>query len=316
MSFSAIDLFSGAGGLSKGFEQAGFIIKAAFEKNAYARQTYTHNFPGVVIRENVIGANYTQLQDQVGTIDVVIGGPPCQGFSNANRQHNQAISLNNKLVKEFIRAILELRPKAFVMENVGALKSDVHRFYFEEADREMREKYGIPFRRDQIHLFPGSIMCEGIREVAESHELQDRLRWADSEFMCIRILNRQLKNNTKLLKALHKYSKQLRIWQDTLPLVSRLPADVQDAYANLVCGIETYFANNTITPEFRSAILVVNHFQQMLQWLKEIRDNQIVIGGFIANSDQGLIVRVESCAVSDYLSVVLDGDGEGYHLAG
>lgn len=316
MSFSVIDLFSGAGGLSKGFEQAGFIIKAAFEKNNYARQTYTQNFPGVVMRENLIGADYAQLQEQVGTIDVVIGGPPCQGFSNANRQHNQAISLNNKLVKEFIHAILELQPKAFVMENVGALKSDVHRFYFEEADREMRERYGIPFRRDQIHLYPGSIMCEGIMEVAESHELQDHLRWTDSEFMCIRILNRQLKNTTKLLKALQKYSKQLSIWQQTLPLVSCLPANVQDAYGKLVCGIETYFTDSTVTPEFCSAILVVNHFQQMLQWLKEIRDNRIVTNGFIANSDQGLIVRVESCAVSDYLSVVLDGDSEGYHLKG
>lgn len=316
MSFSVIDLFSGAGGLSKGFEQAGFIIKAAFEKNDYARQTYAHNFPGVVMRENVIDADYAQLQEQVGTIDVVIGGPPCQGFSNANRQHNQAISLNNKLVKEYIRAILELRPKAFVMENVGALKSDVHRFYFEEADWGMREKYGIPFRKDQIHLFPGNMMCEGILEVAESPELQDQLRWADAEFMCIRILNRQLKNNTKLLKALQKYGKQLGIWKQNLPLVSGLPAEIQDAYVKLTYGIETYLADNTITSEFRSAIIVVNHFQQMLQWLKEIRDNRIITGGFIANSDQGLIVKVESCAVSDYLSVVLDGDGEGYYLAG
>ena len=64
MSFSVIDLFSGAGGLSKGFEQAGFIIKAAFEKNNYARQTYTQNFPGVVMRENVIGADYTSCRSR------------------------------------------------------------------------------------------------------------------------------------------------------------------------------------------------------------------------------------------------------------
>ena len=140
MSFTAIDLFSGAGGLSKGFEQAGFVIKAAFEKNANARKTYSHNFPYVAMYEDVIGADYKALKERHGSIDVVIGGPPCQGFSNANRQHNQAISLNNKLVKEYIRAILDLQPKAFVMENVGALKSDVHRFYYEEADKEMREK--------------------------------------------------------------------------------------------------------------------------------------------------------------------------------
>ncbi|MDY3076976.1 MAG: DNA cytosine methyltransferase, partial [Sodaliphilus sp.] len=47
-------------------------------------------------------------------VDIVIGGPPCQGFSNANRQHTTVISMNNRLVKEYVRAICELNPKAFV----------------------------------------------------------------------------------------------------------------------------------------------------------------------------------------------------------
>ena len=315
MSFTAIDLFSGAGGLSKGFEQAGFVIKAAFEKNANARKTYSHNFPYVAMYEDFIGADYKALKERHGSIDVVIGGPPCQGFSNANRQHNQAISLNNKLVKEYIRAILDLQPKAFVMENVGALKSDIHRFYYEEADKEMREKYSIPFRKDQIHLFPGKIMCEGIREIAESTDRQDQLRWTDSEFMCIRILNRQLKNRKKLLKALQKYKKQLHSWQQELLDIAEVPTAVQSEYNNLVQGIETYFAVDAISEEFLSAISFINHFQQMLQWLKEIRDNKISVSELIANSDQGLAAKVESCAVSDYLSVVLDGDKDGYYLA-
>ena len=315
MSYTAIDLFSGAGGLSKGFEQAGFVIKAAFEKNANAQKTYMHNFPNVVMYDNVIGADYTALQDQLGAIDVVIGGPPCQGFSNANRQHNQAISLNNKLVKEYIRAILDLRPKAFVMENVGALKSDVHRFFYEEADREMREEFSIPFRKDQIHLFPGEFMCEGIKEIAELPNQQDRLCWVDSEFMCIRILNRQLKNRKKLLKAIQKYRKQLLAWQESLPAVADLPQNVQTAYTDLAQGIRSYFADGNVTDAFLSAIFFINHFQQMLHWLKEIRDNRIVVSEIIANSDQGLAVKVESCAVSDYLSVILDADEDGYYLA-
>ena len=56
-------------------------------------------------------------------VDVIIGGPPCQGFSNANRQHTTVISMNNRLVKEYVRAICELNPKAFVMENVKGLLS-------------------------------------------------------------------------------------------------------------------------------------------------------------------------------------------------
>ncbi len=115
------------------------------------------------------------------------------------------------------------------MENVGALKSDVHRFFYEEADRGMRAEFSIPFRKDQIHLFPGEFMCEGIKEIAEMPEQQDRLCWAESEFMCIRILNRQLKNRKKLLKAIQKYRKQLLAWQESLPAVADIPQNVQTA---------------------------------------------------------------------------------------
>lgn len=105
---------------------------------------------------------------------------------------------------------------------------------------------------------------------------QDQLRWTDSEFMCIRILNRQLKNRKKLLKALQKYKKQLHSWQQELLDIAEVPTAVQSEYINLVQGIETYFAVDAISEEFLSAISFINHFQQMLQWLKEIRDNKIL----------------------------------------
>lgn len=59
---------------------------------------------------------------------VVIGGPPCQGFSNANRQKNYLISGNNQLVKEYARAIDTVRPVAFLMENVKTMSSPTHKF--------------------------------------------------------------------------------------------------------------------------------------------------------------------------------------------
>ena len=131
--YSVIDLFAGAGGLSLGFMQTQkYDIKVAFENSPYMQNTYRRNHPNVEVQGDVCTADYADIVRKHGTIDVVIGGPPCQGFSNANRQKNHVISQNNMLVKQYLRAIIELQPKAFVMENVSMLRSEVHRFYMEK----------------------------------------------------------------------------------------------------------------------------------------------------------------------------------------
>lgn len=96
-----IDLFAGAGGLSLGFKQTGhFKLVAAAEIKKYARETYSHNIPNpgeeFVFIENVIGYDFRTLSRRFGGIDVVIGGPPCQGFSNANRQKTNLISMGDE----------------------------------------------------------------------------------------------------------------------------------------------------------------------------------------------------------------------------
>lgn len=109
--YKVVDLFAGAGGLSLGFMQTRkYDIKVAFENSPYMQETYRLNHPGVEVHGDVCAANYDEIKEKYGDIDVVIGGPPCQGFSNANRQKNHAISQNNMLVKQYIRAVLELKP--------------------------------------------------------------------------------------------------------------------------------------------------------------------------------------------------------------
>lgn len=120
--YKVVDLFAGAGGLSLGFVQTKkYEVKVAFENNPNMQKTYRKNHPGVDVRGDVCAADYSEIKKKYGEIDIVIGGPPCQGFSNANRQKNTAVSLNNKLVKQYVRAVLELKPKAFIMENVSML---------------------------------------------------------------------------------------------------------------------------------------------------------------------------------------------------
>ena len=82
-----VDLFAGAGGLSYGFEATNkFRIVAAAENNPYARKTYIKNHidgKNILMISDVRGYEFYLLKEKFGEIDVIIGGPPCQGFSNA-----------------------------------------------------------------------------------------------------------------------------------------------------------------------------------------------------------------------------------------
>ena len=99
--YNVVDLFAGAGGLSLGFLQTGRVhIVAAAENNPNARKTYKRNHKVARLYSDVRTIDYKELLESVGPVDMVIGGPPCQGFSNANRQHTTIISMNNRLVND------------------------------------------------------------------------------------------------------------------------------------------------------------------------------------------------------------------------
>ncbi|RUT43730.1 DNA cytosine methyltransferase [Paenibacillus anaericanus] len=121
----AIDLFSGAGGLTLGFEMAGFTVKAAVEIDNHACEAHKINFPNCeVIKEDISLVNKEKIQKTVGLdneIEVVFGGPPCQGFSMAGRRASDDI--RNELLNEFSRIVMDIKPKFFVMENVKGLIS-------------------------------------------------------------------------------------------------------------------------------------------------------------------------------------------------
>ena len=90
--YRILDLFAGAGGLSLGFEKTGqFEVAAIVENNKNSARTYMNNHPGLKNYEDILTADFKQIKDDCGKIDVVIGGPPCQGFSNANRTRRQII---------------------------------------------------------------------------------------------------------------------------------------------------------------------------------------------------------------------------------
>lgn len=122
---TTVDLFCGAGGLTEGFRKAGgFIPILAVDFDKQAIDTFKHNHPGVpTICSDISGLSTDSLKELTGNkvVDVVMGGPPCQGFSLAGRRLPD--DPKNRLFKEFVRVVDELKPKVFVFENVTGIVS-------------------------------------------------------------------------------------------------------------------------------------------------------------------------------------------------
>lgn len=114
-----IDLFCGCGGFSLGFERAGFEVLLGIDIWADALKTFAFNHRGcktLLADLSLIHPSDTQSMLEGETVDVIIGGPPCQGFSVAGKRIVDDI--RNKLYKNFVNFVAHFKPKAFVMENV------------------------------------------------------------------------------------------------------------------------------------------------------------------------------------------------------
>lgn len=309
--YTAIDLFAGAGGLSLGFLQTKkYNIKVAFENSPYMQETYRNNHPGVEVQGDVCAANYTEIQKKYGTIDVVIGGPPCQGFSNANRQKNHAISQNNMLVKQYIRAILELQPKAFVMENVSMLRSDVHRFYLEKKDEVLVEKYDIKVKHTPLQLIDKEFVFDGAYEIITDRNKIRRYLWPDSHYASMNVIYKASKNPEKLVRALDKHKKKIKVFaKEHICLqgcTDHIQAEAERAFS-AVCG---YYEGNVAADRLKAIIEPSIMIQRMLSKACEIHDNGIVVDRY--DFKDGITAIIRSFAVYDYLKAILTAEENGY----
>ena len=118
-----IDLFAGCGGLSHGFVKAGFTVKTAVEFDPIIANTYKMNHPDVdVIVDDIKNIDSSETFS-LGDADIIIGGPPCQGFSMAGaRIRNGFIDdPRNYLFKHYFNVVKTVKPKVFVMENVKGM---------------------------------------------------------------------------------------------------------------------------------------------------------------------------------------------------
>lgn len=134
-----IDLFAGCGGMTTGFVQAGFRPVLAVEWNLHAAATYAANHGA----DHMMWGDIADLPDEdIPEADVVIGGPPCQGFSNLGSK--DVHDPRNKLWKQYLRVVQNARPKVFVIENVERFrKSSEFQLLLDEADHGMIKDYEL-----------------------------------------------------------------------------------------------------------------------------------------------------------------------------
>lgn len=207
-----LDLFSGAGGFSEGFRQAGFHTIVATDIDAWAGTTYEMNHRKYGTKFVLGDISDARLRQEIfetvadTELDVIIGGPPCQGFSQV-RNHNRLIDdPRNSLYRDYVSVIRELRPRAFVMENVpglenlngGAVRTQILEDLALEGDYRVECKvldaaaFGVPQNRLRL-------LFVGVR-----HDLNTFPRFPHSSFSALPSLDR--KQNGDRYSYRHKKS--------------------------------------------------------------------------------------------------------------
>lgn len=207
--YKVLDLFSGCGGLSEGFMQAGFNVAVSVEIDEKACETQRRNHP----HAKIIQADLTELSPQqlsketgINEFDVIIGGPPCQGFSLIGTRLGTSKNLGefgedprNKLYKEFIKYVRHFQPKMFLMENVpglysmqnGAIKENIEQdFSFDDPEGKFMGynvksqivkavKFGVPQNRERVIFF-------GIRKNIDFEFDYPQAAFDETEFFTVR----------------------------------------------------------------------------------------------------------------------------------
>lgn len=174
---TVVDLFAGAGGMSLGFEQAGFDVIAAIELDPVHALVHHFNFPSsATLASSVLDLdassilNHQNGRDKKGGVDVVCGGAPCQGFSLIGQR--MLDDPRNQLVRQFVRLVDDLDAKYFVFENVKGLTVGKHREFLSLLISEFEKRgyavtqpwqvlnarnFGVPQHRERLFLLGAKV---------------------------------------------------------------------------------------------------------------------------------------------------------------
>lgn len=277
---TVIDLFCGSGGLSQGFRQAGYDVRLGLDFDEAAIETYQRNLDGAVgLAKSVEDVNADDLLDAAGltSVDVVIGGPSCQGYSTHGRRSGwvREDDPRNFLYLHYARLLADLQPDVFVMENVpGLMYFDAGAFgkmvisEFERAGYRLEHKlmlaadYGVPQLRKRL-LIVGTKRAERFRFPKATHMGAYRRD-------AIELWDKRRREKFPHLKP------HLSVWDaisDLPPVtagggseVSRYTTEPQTDYQRLIRGTESVLYDHQAMPLPDVHLQLVRHVAEGQTW--------------------------------------------------
>ncbi len=305
--YTVIDLFAGAGGLSLGFQLTKkFKVVGVIENNDNALKTYrkNHKDKHLKIDKDIRKIDFDNYKKQVGEVDVVIGGPPCQGFSNANRQKTKFISMNNSLVKRYADAILVLKPKAFVMENVAMLRSDVHKFFDSNKDHDEIVALNLELKSETFVIMnknpDGVEMLELLNDKTkvETYSLKENI------FNAIKLIHRYINKPNKLNNYYDKYAKNI-----INALSEYKKCFNNDAVSVIILNYIDIIVDNYDKRRKQNIPLnIIDNFIEFLRAINlmlELYENQIIFN-LDCGANEKIVVKINTYTVYDYLKIRLE----------
>ncbi|MGG1592413.1 DNA cytosine methyltransferase [Terribacillus saccharophilus] len=330
--YDLVDLFAGAGGLSNGFEQTDrFNVVAAVELNRAAQRTYIQNHnnnPNIILKSEENGESditkidFTKLKLNPKRT-IVVGGPPCQGFSNANRQKNYLISGNNQLVKEYVRAIRDIKPIAFLMENVKTMHSSVHKFFVTRYNSHVQDDFSSLHHLDKIAKQNDPIYKSDtidllvskniniynlIRNYSLLSDVPEPIVSNANTLSILRKIQRQFEKDGKVIL---KKSSEITEIQNTIRLISNYNS-MDSSVLNIL-----YNAKRLLSQLIQSSIdsdieplFIFSEFNRFLTRCQELKEEKIeclnLQTAIQENSEYTVQANVYSYNVVDYLKQIFE----------
>lgn len=313
-----MDLFAGAGGLSNGFEQTGqFQVKVAVELDEDARNTYKENHKKnkVKIYEDITKLEFRdnngKLKEEYRNIDVIIGGPPCQGFSNANRQKNTLISNNNQLIKSYLKAIEEISPDALVMENVSSMGSEKHKFYYSKDDTIDLNNLGIIPKVENIKIGEKTFVSEELISLiinsAQKKEDISPYLLSKNIFSKLNILFKKSRKNEDLIKYFGNrnnviyFEKLLPFWNILVPACWSKKYEIEwnnlrDMLSEIIKEKES--VNSDL---LYKTLKVIVETQKVMKKVKEVHDNKIYYERLLFIDGDSMSIKLKTYGVLNYV---------------